>query len=54
MLRVKLIVPAALRVKVVLPEFWPAGILVRTYYEPKPKVTTSEPTPSEGQTYIDE
>ena len=49
----KLVVSAALRAKVVLLEFWPAGIFVRTYYEPKPKVPTSEPTPSEGQTYID-
>ena len=49
----KLVVSAALRAKVVSLEFWPAAILVRTYYEPKPKVPTSEPTPSEGQTYID-
>ena len=49
----KLVVSAVLRAKVVSPEFWSAGILVRTYYEPKPKVPSSKPTPSEGQTYID-
>ena len=49
----KLIVSATLRAKVVSPEFWPAGILFRTYYESNSKVRTSEPTPSKGQTHID-